>query len=330
MLVDMGMLFLLADPRSLGLNVTLSKFCAAEIALINNFGWNEFWTFKRAAGTVCRRGTALRRLLFFNAICGVGIVFAVLLLHFFHAVLGWNLYFSNLLAIGVVTLWNFGMNARFNWLIVAASITNVTDMDVADQEMRAPQKTRMRRVSLIDRRTSGVMPATKIWTEWLIIGCCMFTGLSVMAQRSGLPALTDAELRAQQERLAEMHGCGGRIASVPLAALRNFLTNPPEIQDMVFETAIGTFPETLQLPPEARTPWFYRGGFGQNGYFLLLSHNALDTTNMSYWNGIQGRFGSVDWKGGMSGRGAKPNEGGVLFSDGVSSDRRFFGVLRES
>lgn len=31
------------------------------------------------------------------------------------AVLGWNLYPSNPLAIGSVTLWNFGLNARFNW-----------------------------------------------------------------------------------------------------------------------------------------------------------------------------------------------------------------------
>jgi hypothetical protein len=28
---------------------------------------------------------------------------------------GWDLYFSNLLTIGLVTLWNFGMNAGFNW-----------------------------------------------------------------------------------------------------------------------------------------------------------------------------------------------------------------------
>lgn len=53
--------------------------------------------------------------LFFNASCGLGIVFAVLLLHLFHARLGWNLYLSNLLTIVLVTLWNFGMNAKFHW-----------------------------------------------------------------------------------------------------------------------------------------------------------------------------------------------------------------------
>lgn len=137
-LVDMAMLYMLADPKTLGWNLTLSKLLAAEIALMNNFIWNEFWTFRGCAtegrarhsvraGTGCGESgaqgtdapylhpTRLRRFLFFNTICGIGIVFAVLLLHLFHTLLGWNLYLSNLLTIGLVTLWNFGMNARFNW-----------------------------------------------------------------------------------------------------------------------------------------------------------------------------------------------------------------------
>jgi dolichol-phosphate mannosyltransferase len=113
--VDMAMLYLLADPRSLGLNVTLSKFCAAEIALVNNFVWNEVWTFKSEGVTARGLRGVLRRLLLFNGICGAGICLAVLLLNFFHTWLGWNLYLSNLLAVGIVTLWNFGLNARFNW-----------------------------------------------------------------------------------------------------------------------------------------------------------------------------------------------------------------------
>lgn len=48
MVIDMGVLFLLADPRTLDLNVTLSKLCASEIAMINNFIWNELWTFRRS------------------------------------------------------------------------------------------------------------------------------------------------------------------------------------------------------------------------------------------------------------------------------------------
>jgi len=121
--VDMGILYLLADPKTLAWNIALSKICAAEIAMINNFVWNEFWTFRqRALPLSGRMGDGLRvragifhRFAIFNVFCGIGIAFAVLLLHLFHTLIGWNLYLSNLLAITLVTFWNFGMNARFNW-----------------------------------------------------------------------------------------------------------------------------------------------------------------------------------------------------------------------
>jgi dolichol-phosphate mannosyltransferase len=156
--VDMGILYLLADPNRLGWNITLSKICAAEIAMINNFIWNELWTFRslspstdvprsrerervaegrvrdvgeehsdveragvrsRAAihqsQIVNRQSKIAGRFILFNAICGIGIGLAVLLLHLFHSWLGWNVYLSNLLAILLVTCLNFGMNARFNW-----------------------------------------------------------------------------------------------------------------------------------------------------------------------------------------------------------------------
>ena len=59
--------------------------------------------------------TVLRRFLTFNAICGIGIGLSVLLLNLLYRVAGLNLYLSNLIAIGIVTVWNFGMNAKFNW-----------------------------------------------------------------------------------------------------------------------------------------------------------------------------------------------------------------------
>ena len=49
--VDMGMLYLLADPKMLGLNLSLSKAIAAEVAIVNNFAWNELWTFGDLSAT---------------------------------------------------------------------------------------------------------------------------------------------------------------------------------------------------------------------------------------------------------------------------------------
>jgi dolichol-phosphate mannosyltransferase len=113
--VDMAVLHLLAV--ALSWNVTLSKVCSAEAAMLSNFLWNEVWTFGGAGGRAGEHRGLARRLWRFHAICGAGIGLAVLLLHLFHSGLGINLYLANLLAIGLVTLWNFWLNALFNWRV---------------------------------------------------------------------------------------------------------------------------------------------------------------------------------------------------------------------
>jgi dolichol-phosphate mannosyltransferase len=113
--VDMGVLFVLADPRGLGLGVTLSKVLAAETALANNFLWNELWTFRPEGNVPANHRGWPRRFLLFNLICSLGIGLAVLLLHFFHSWLGWNLYLSNLVTIILVSVWNYTLNIKFSW-----------------------------------------------------------------------------------------------------------------------------------------------------------------------------------------------------------------------
>ncbi len=135
-IVDMTILHFLA--KRCGWNVSLSKVCSAEAALLNNFLWNEVWTFRGAGGGRIKPGLAsdrdqgsagaspylahgrvgvTQRLWRFHAICGVGIGLAVCFLHLFYRWLGCNLYVANFLAILLVTLWNFGLNARFNWRV---------------------------------------------------------------------------------------------------------------------------------------------------------------------------------------------------------------------
>lgn len=113
--VDMAALFVLADPRMLGLNLSLSKALAAEFAIIGNFIWNELWTFRDLAiGDSSWRGRATR---FgkFNLICLAGIGFSVLLLTVQTRCLQMNMYLGNLVAILVVSVWNFGMNLKWGW-----------------------------------------------------------------------------------------------------------------------------------------------------------------------------------------------------------------------
>ena len=115
MFVDMGMLWSLASPETLGWNLTLSKVVAAEVAIFNNFFWNDLWTF-RGLGTGCnglRR--RLHRLWKFNAICLAGIGWSVLLLDAQVYGFRMNVYAANLVAIVLVSLWNYFMNLRFGW-----------------------------------------------------------------------------------------------------------------------------------------------------------------------------------------------------------------------
>lgn len=111
--VDMCVLYLIAGHNVEGWRLLLAKAIAAEIAMLNNFLWNELWTFD-AGGRFSRQGAVLR-LLKFHAICGAGILWAILLLHLFYQGFRLNLFLSNLLSIGLVTIWNFVLNSRFNW-----------------------------------------------------------------------------------------------------------------------------------------------------------------------------------------------------------------------
>ena len=113
--VDMGILYLLADPSMLGLNLTLSKVIAAEVAIFNNFLWNDIWTFRELARTGNIRAGRLARLGKFNLICVAGIGLSVLLLNGQVYWLGMNVYLANFISIVSVSVWNFLMNLRFGW-----------------------------------------------------------------------------------------------------------------------------------------------------------------------------------------------------------------------
>ena len=115
--VDMAMLYLLHG--SLGLPLTRSKIVAAEVAIINNFIWNDAWTF--ADVSLQQRGWSarLKRFLKFNLICLAGLVLNVLVLNgVYNLVFGqrWA-YLANLIAIAVVTFWNFWLNLKLSWRV---------------------------------------------------------------------------------------------------------------------------------------------------------------------------------------------------------------------
>ncbi len=115
--VDMAVLYLLHDPSTLGWGLTRSKVIAAEAAIINNFIWNDAWTFSDMSSQQQGWRLRLKRLLKFNIVCLVGLVLNVLLLNFLYNTLGVHYQIANLIAIAIVTFWNFWINLKLSWRV---------------------------------------------------------------------------------------------------------------------------------------------------------------------------------------------------------------------
>jgi dolichol-phosphate mannosyltransferase len=113
--VDMGLLYLLSDPRALGWGLTRSKVIAAEAAIVSNFQWNDRWTFRDLVPEQRSWRARLRRFLKFNAICLGGLALNVTLLNLMFNVFGMNRYVANAIAIGTVTAWNYLLNRALAW-----------------------------------------------------------------------------------------------------------------------------------------------------------------------------------------------------------------------
>lgn len=120
--VDMGLLFLLSDPTMLAWGLTRSKLIAAEMAIVNNFLWNDAWTFgdiaSRQKGVVPR----LRRFGKFQLICLAGVAINTILLNLQFNLLGMNRYLANAIAIAVVTAWNFWLNLKLSWRVAQPDV----------------------------------------------------------------------------------------------------------------------------------------------------------------------------------------------------------------
>jgi dolichol-phosphate mannosyltransferase len=119
--VDMALLFLLSDPRALGWGLTRSKVLAAEAAIVNNFLWNDRWTFRDLVPEQHTARAAVRRFLKFNVICLGGLTLNVVLLNLMFNLLQMNRYVANAIAIGCVTAWNFLLNRALAWRSADAS-----------------------------------------------------------------------------------------------------------------------------------------------------------------------------------------------------------------
>jgi len=113
--VDIAVFYLLRFH--LGLNIFRSTALSAEVAVINNFLWNDLWTFGDISRKQPGQRQRLLRFLKFNFICLMGIVLQGLIVSLGHDVFGINEVISKLIAIAIVTLWNFWVNLKLSWRV---------------------------------------------------------------------------------------------------------------------------------------------------------------------------------------------------------------------
>ena len=130
--VDIAVLFLLQERA--GLPLYLSNNLAIEAAIINNFLWNDAWTFADVAQAQKGWHARLQRFAKFNVVCLVGALLQnlILTLVLFIPAVGqlpslvgsfvtaeWtenaNKYFAKIVAIALVTFWNFWINLKVSW-----------------------------------------------------------------------------------------------------------------------------------------------------------------------------------------------------------------------
>lgn len=113
--VDMGVFYLLRTV--LGLALTRSAIVSAQVAILNNFLWNDLWTFGDISKRQPGKRQRLKRLLKFNVICFMGLIMNVLLVNLLFNVFKVNEYLAKLIAIATVTLWNFWINMKLSWRV---------------------------------------------------------------------------------------------------------------------------------------------------------------------------------------------------------------------
>ncbi len=113
--VDMGIFYVLREIA--GLALTRSAILSAEVAIVNNFLWNDLWTFGDISRTQKGWKKRIKRFLKFNLVCLAGLIINVLIVNILFNLLGMNEYVAKLIAIAAVTLWNFWINLKLNWRV---------------------------------------------------------------------------------------------------------------------------------------------------------------------------------------------------------------------
>jgi dolichol-phosphate mannosyltransferase len=113
--VDMAMFYLFRVQ--LGWGIARSTILSAEVAIVNNFLWNDLWTFGDISKQQPGKQQRFKRFITFNLICLPGIILQAIVISLMRDFLGINEFVAKLTAIGVATFWNFWINLKLSWRV---------------------------------------------------------------------------------------------------------------------------------------------------------------------------------------------------------------------
>ena len=107
MVVDFGITWLCKEK--FGWNKYVSNSIGFTLAATNNYLWNRLWTFHSANSNIPVEYGKF----FLISVIGLGI--NNLVIYILHGKLKLNFYLAKILAVAVVTVWNFTMNYIFTF-----------------------------------------------------------------------------------------------------------------------------------------------------------------------------------------------------------------------
>lgn len=101
---------------------------AVELAIINNFLWNDLWTFHDSVGNHLDMASRLKRFLKFNAICAMGAAMNVWAVWSVTELLNIHYLISNLIGMGIGACWNYALNVNVTWTMAIPRQTRSVEM----------------------------------------------------------------------------------------------------------------------------------------------------------------------------------------------------------
>lgn len=110
--VNMGLLYALTEI--VGIYYLVSAAIAIELSIVNNFIWNDVWTFKSAGDLRFER--KVQRFASFQAVSVGGLAINMVVLYLLADIAGVYYLVANLAGILIAFAWNYGVNRHYTWM----------------------------------------------------------------------------------------------------------------------------------------------------------------------------------------------------------------------